>query len=221
MKHSRENIYKLAKHCRWGGGKCILNLRGWLLSLIFILACTNLQAQGFLVAVKGAIPDLSPVSARFAPISSTSTGGAWKNSTTWAGGVVPGPGDNVVIANGASVFIDDNSAVCQTITIDGALHFNPGVSLEVNGDWINNGTVNAGTGTVFFKGAANTIISGSSATAFNNLVVNKGTDITSVLEVVGPGVVSNYGTLTISNGLLKMTTGSFQFGGTSNVTIPH
>ena len=220
MKHGWANIYKLTKDCRWGGGRCIFNPGGWWLPLIFILACTNLQAQGFLVAVKGATPGHSPLSARVAPITSTATGGTWKDPATWVGGVVPGPGDNVVIANGASIIIDGNSAVCQTITIEGALHFNPGVSLEVNGDWINNGTVNAGTGTVFFKGTANSIIGGSSATAFNNLVVNKGTDITSVLEVVGPGAVSNYGTLTISNGLLKMATGSFQFGGTSNVTIP-
>ena len=196
MKHSRENIYRPSKRCRRGGGKCLHKRLRFFFFFSLLLSFTNLSAQ----------------------IISKVVSGSWSSPGTWVGDKVPGPGDNVVIANGASIIINDNSAVCQTITIEGALHFNPGVSLEVNGDWINNGTVNAGTGTVFFKGAASSIIGGSSATAFNNLVVNKGTDITSVLEVVGPGAVSNYGTLTISSGLLKMTTGSFQF--TSNPNIP-
>ncbi|TAE86087.1 MAG: T9SS C-terminal target domain-containing protein [Bacteroidetes bacterium] len=39
-------------------------------------------------------------------VKSTSSGGSWKNPTTWLGGVVPNVGDSVVIANGASVTID-------------------------------------------------------------------------------------------------------------------
>src|SRR5690606_31722353 len=45
-------------------------------------------------------------------------------------------------------------------------------------------------------------------------------DITSFIEANGTGALSNTGTLTILNGLFKMTTGTFQFKGNSSVTTP-
>ncbi len=150
----------------------------------------------------------------------TSTGsGLWSNSSTWSCGAVPGAGDDVIIAAGTTVTIDA-AAQCLNITVNGTLTSNAGINLDVNGSWTNNGAFNASTGTVTFKGSASNTISGSSPTAFNNIIVNKGTDATSVLEANGTGAISNTGTLTITNGLFKMTTGTFQFGGVAGPIIP-
>jgi hypothetical protein len=49
-------------------------------------------------------------------ISSTATGGAWSSPATWAGNVVPDGGDDVLIADGATVVID-TAAVARSVTV--------------------------------------------------------------------------------------------------------
>jgi len=49
-------------------------------------------------------------------ITTTGTGGLWSAAGTWAGGVVPGSGDDVTIADGATVTTDGNIS-CISITI--------------------------------------------------------------------------------------------------------
>lgn len=117
-------------------------------------------------------------------------------------------------------------------TVDGALTINGGLTIgssttfaagtfthNIGGDFTNNGTFTANTSTINFNGSTSLqTISGSSTTSFNNITVNKGADVTKVLEANGAGVISNTGNITITNGLFKMTTGTFQFNAT--VTIP-
>src|ERR1035437_7506786 len=145
--------------------------------------------------------------------------GMWSNPLTWGGLTIPTAGDDVIIANGTTVTVDVNTATCLSITINGTLTFNAGINLDVNSDWTNNGTLNAGTGSVTFKGSASNTISGSSPTAFNNIIVNKGTDVTSVIEANGAGALSNTGNITITNGLFKMTTGAFQFNAAPTIPL--
>jgi hypothetical protein len=82
--------------------------------------------------------------------------------------------------------------------------------------------LNAGTGTasVSFKGAGNSTIGGTSAISFNNVIIDKGSDPGSVLESNSSAAISNTGTLSITNGLFEITTGTFQFGGNAQVNIP-
>ena len=145
-------------------------------------------------------------------------GGIWSAGLTWVGGIVPSSLDDAIIVAGATVTVDQNTAVCHAITITGILAFNAGINLSVNGDWVNNGALNASSGKVTFSGPGNARISGSSASNFNNININKGSDPASVVEANGLGAISNTGNITINNGLFKMTTGIFRFN--SSTSIP-
>ena len=147
----------------------------------------------------------------FAPITSL-TDGNWSHPSIWAGGQVPGSSDDVIIDAGTTVTVDVNSAANNiTINNGGTLNFPGSSDLDIYGDFTNDGTFTAGTGTVSFKGAISATISGSSNTAFNNIIANKGNDLSSVLEANGSGAISNTGNITLTNGLLQLTSGTFQF----------
>ncbi len=154
----------------------------------------------------------------FATISSTGVGGNWNATTTWAGGIIPGVGDDVTIAPGAIVNIDAASA-CRNMTINatGSLTLSPTMNLDVNGNWVNNGTLTAGTGSVTFKSGGTNTISGASPSAFYDIIVDKGIDPSSIIEADGSGAISNTHHITITNGLFKMTTGTFQFNSAPSI----
>ncbi len=75
-------------------------------------------------------------------IQSTDTGGLWSETSTWNGGIVPGPADDVIII--ALVSVDSNTA-CNSITINssGILqnHFDDSYDLSVFGNISNNGHI--------------------------------------------------------------------------------
>ncbi|HPH90575.1 MAG TPA: hypothetical protein PLZ68_07125 [Ferruginibacter sp.] len=73
------------------------------------------------------------------PIVSISSGD-WNNPFTWFGGIIPGAGDTVTIANGHTVAITANAS-CAAINIGSAplnqnsmLYLQPGISLSVAGN---------------------------------------------------------------------------------------
>ena len=49
-------------------------------------------------------------------IKSAGVKGNWSSSSTWIGGGVPGPGDNVTIANRDSVIIDVNVVIARSLS---------------------------------------------------------------------------------------------------------
>ncbi|MDO9615676.1 MAG: G8 domain-containing protein, partial [Bacteroidota bacterium] len=59
----------------------------------------------------------SAVPAPAVAVTSTATGGNWSNKATWVGGSVPVAGDDVIIANGATVTIDTDTPALGSLTI--------------------------------------------------------------------------------------------------------
>ncbi|HRT81410.1 MAG TPA: fibronectin type III domain-containing protein, partial [Bacteroidales bacterium] len=87
---------------------------------------------------------ISAFSANAATITSKATGN-WSSTNTWNGGIVPGSGDDVIIANGHTVTIDANGQACANLTVNsgGTLKFSTNSTTNlftVNGDFTINGT---------------------------------------------------------------------------------
>ncbi|WP_321288847.1 HYR domain-containing protein [uncultured Sunxiuqinia sp.] len=153
-------------------------------------------------------------------ITSISTGGSWSDPASWVGGVVPGAGDDVIIANGTTITIDAD-ATSQSITIEsgGILNVNNSTTLLVTGDWTNNGTFNAGTdGIVAFSGPTPATISGT--TTFEELIIDKGS-LSSTLAISGDVTVSSGGSLTATSGLIQVNnSASFSLNYSNQLDIP-
>ena len=148
--------------------------------------------------------------------------GNWNDPTVWSGGVVPTATDNVTILNSHVVTVDA-AAECDNITIDAGGELNHGGSLattlQVNGNWTNNGTYNGGTnGVVAFVGAGNASISG--ATNFEGLVINKSDGLSSTLTISDDVTVLSSGSLTMTSGLVTITgSGNLVINPSSNLDI--
>src|SRR5205085_3913650 len=62
----------------------------------------------------------TPPQKALATITSNAVVGNWSATTSWAGGVLPGPGDDVVIANGATITIDTSPTINSLTVGQGA-----------------------------------------------------------------------------------------------------
>ena len=154
-------------------------------------------------------------------ITSTGTGGNWSATSTWVGGIAPAAGDDVIIANGATVTIDA-SVNCTNLTVgqgtSGILQYNTTASartLTVSGNMI----INAGA--IVRPGASGGFA--NSLTIAGNLT-NNGTLTTAIttnyINLVFNGAVTsqtfaNTGTIT-SNELRSLTINNTA----GTVTIP-
>ncbi len=133
------------------------------------------------------------------------TDGDWNVASTWDCNCIPAFDDDVVIPSGITVTVDA-AAVANNITIELGGTLNGGVStLQVYGNWINNGTFTAGTGTVEFTGSTDASIGGSSSTDFNAFVLDKGSDVATDLVVQSDITISD---LTFTNGVLDIESGT-------------
>src|SRR2546427_435046 len=110
---------------------------------------------------------------------------------------------NFTLAGTASTTgVNTGMTIAGNVMIGSGTTFAAGTSLthNVGGNWTNNGTFSFTTGnTINFNTAGSKTISGSSATAFQNITVNKGSNTTTVLDANCVGAVSNTGNITISN----------------------
>jgi len=119
--------------------------------------------------------------------------------------------------------VDPNNIVTTPATIgveiwSGTIYA-PGADINNGGNWINNGTFNAGTFTVTFNGTSNQTISGNNSTTFNNLKINNtGTDPNNVVSLDATNGASNdqVATLDVTAGVFDLGSAAFPSNFTCN-----
>jgi hypothetical protein len=98
--------------------------------------------------------------------------GNWGSSSTWSPPGIPGQLDNVSI--GHRVNLENTYAVNNlAITPGGKFVISAAYSVQVYGNWTNSGADSLVNGYVFFKGAAEATIGGTTPTAFYRLYISK------------------------------------------------
>lgn len=145
-----------------------------------------------------------------ATVTSNATGGgAWSVGATWAGGIAPVNGDNVIIAAGDAVNVDI-TRTCNWIEIYGTLTIDATFTLTVIG---------CDAGSAF--GQNFTIDGASPGTLINNgtFVLDQGAcGGTPSYEDQAGGTFTNNSIFTIDNGGDYIENGAFANAGTINVT---
>jgi acetyl esterase len=152
----------------------------------------------------------------FADITSLATG-KWNAPGTWVGGVVPGAGDNVIIAAGHTVTLDVTNAQCNDLTIMGSsaiLQFaidGTVTGITVYGNILINsgGRLRANTRSV--AGAANSWVE-HNLTIYGNLTNNGTFDMRNGAAASGTisvGLVTFAGT---SNSVISFLSTTYQSG---------
>ncbi len=128
--------------------------------------------------------------------------GTWGTNTTWSPQGVPGVSDNVFINH--QVTLNASYSVNNiTINSGGQFRITSSYTLQVYGDWTNNGAATLTNGYVFFRGSSNGTIGGSTTTSFYRLTVNK--SATSNTVTMDQNVTCTY----TSSGALNITRGTF------------
>ena len=169
------------------------------------------------------------------PSLSTWIGGTstdWFTASNWCGSGVPTSTIDALIPNSKPQFmpvINAIGAACRSLTITAAsvavgptsalpaasLTISGANSLDVYGDWVNNGSFNAGSGTVNILGATSTSIICPSSQIFYNLVINK-SSVNTVTIPTGTLQISNAMTfvsgIVNQNSLLRFLNGSTTSG---------
>ena len=119
----------------------------------------------------------------------------WNNASNWCGGI-PTAITSVLIPSAATRQPTIGSAaICDGITIQSGatLTISGSNTLNVYGDWTNNGTFTANSSTVTFLDPVGQIISGSSTTTFNNLTITLGGVVTLTTVPTVNGILSMEG----------------------------
>ncbi len=116
-------------------------------------------------------------------------------------------GNLTVNTNGTLATTSNTTSVSGNITINtgGILSATTGI-INASGNWTDNGTFNAGTGTVQFQGAVNPqlLVKSAGNEAFYNLKINKSAT-TGRVDFSCPVQILSSGTLTFTKGILKST----------------
>jgi hypothetical protein len=152
--------------------------------------------------------------------SDWSTANNWlvyNNSTFGVAGSIPAGTSNVFIrANGSCASNTATTAAgsvvaCNNISIESgkALIAGSGSTLNVSGNWTNNGSFTASTGTISFKGSQQQRIT-AGGSSFYNVMMNNTTVGTADINLTDPMIITNNGTFT--DGILYYSgTGAMSF----------
>lgn len=191
---------------------------------------------------------LLPVVFFAAPISSTAVGGNWSNPASWNGGVVPSTSDDVTIASGATITLDQDASVLS-LTVDGILNigndatirnlivdgntivsstgavnvsaFDIAHSIELKGDLTNNGTFALFNNTSQVANLSlngNITISGTNPLIFAKVVFIAGTVTTSVSLDINDAILIEDGAVFDAGNLAHTVAGNWTVNGTGQLT---
>jgi hypothetical protein len=149
----------------------------------------------------------------------TGSSNDWNTAANWCTGTVPGETNDVLIPTGVSVMPAINGTVTSrnlTVQTGASLTVTSG-TLQLKGNWTNNGTFNATGGTVVFSGTTAQTLTG--ATTFRDLTIDNpaGVTLAGATNVRGALLLQN-GSLN-SNGQLTIDLGSGHISGAGNGTI--
>ena len=128
-----------------------------------------------------------------ATITSQTTGGNWSDPAAWAGGVVPGPNDNVVIAAAIVTPITcDVNAACSNLSINTSCQINIAndITLTANGTTILNaagGVIATGTG------SSKLVLAGTINQSFTGAGTYGNLEISNLVGFVQTPVISTVG----------------------------
>ncbi|GAA4377442.1 family 43 glycosylhydrolase [Hymenobacter koreensis] len=139
---------------------------------------------------------------------------SWHDAANWSAGAVPGPADNAYIpavANRPALTSGQALANNLTIAPGSAFTLNAPATLQLGGNWTNNGAATL-NGPASFTGAATQLIGGSAPASFAAFTVNKPSG--TVLLNRDLAISS---ALTLSGGTL--TTGAYTVGMGSQASI--
>jgi hypothetical protein len=153
----------------------------------------------------------------------------WFTSSNWCSSSVPNATTNVIIYNSGTLFqpaITATGAACANLTISAAVAATATLSaiaaagltvsgafgLDVNGNWFNNGTFSAGTGTVSILGTGSKTLTCAGTQTFHVLVLNNTGTIT---IPSGTHRISN--NMNLTSGIVLLT-GNLQFLNGSTVS---
>ncbi|MBP7496069.1 MAG: T9SS type A sorting domain-containing protein [Bacteroidales bacterium] len=126
----------------------------------------------------------------------------WNNSENWCGGIPDASTDVIIRASATNQpIISSENAFCKNINInsDASLTIISDKTLNVSGNWINNGTFNPDKSSVIFTGT--TIISGTAINSFYNINIT-GSLTASLSNINIAGNWNNSGTFIHNNGTL-------------------
>ena len=180
-----------------------LNANNWV--------CTTIPTAVINVVVPAGVPNMPAINAAGAickditistGASLTTNGtnslnvyGSWTNNGTFT------PNNSTIVFNGVCAMGGSNVTTLNHVTISatGSITGSTG-NINVNGNWTNNGSFTASTGTVTFTGTTANTLSGS--TTFNNLTMSKtGANMT----LSGTATTRVNSTLTLTSGSIVST----------------
>ncbi len=129
----------------------------------------------------------------------------WNTASNWCDLTVPTAATNVIIPSSPTnqPVIGSAGGLCNNIVINSGatVTTSGGNSLTVSGNFTNNGTFTANSGSVIFNGTTAQSISGSTSTTFYNLtMLNSGPSGNNSITLNQPIAIADKGTLLLASG---------------------
>ncbi|HET6224877.1 MAG TPA: T9SS type A sorting domain-containing protein [Bacteroidia bacterium] len=145
----------------------------------------------------------------------TNVAGNWLNNGTYT------HNSGTITFNGTTTVSGSSTTSFNNVTISGTLTAPASATMNVAGNWVNNGTFTHNSGTIVFNGT--TSISGSSSNSFNNITISGTLTGPSSANINVAGNWTNNGIFTHNNGTVTFNGATVMTGSATtsfnNITI--